>query len=229
MAFLRLNVRKKLHTAEGMQDLSVALEIDKDEFVAFSGPSGAGKTTVLRMIAGLTDPDEGTVACNGAIWFESARVNVPPQKRNVGFMFQDYALFPTMSVRKNIEYGLCKGADRSRVDFLLETFQLKGLEKRIPGHLSGGQQQRVALARALAPEPRLLLLDEPLSALDPDMRLSLQEELLRAHKEFPIPTIMVSHDVVEMRRLCSRVIFLKNGAVECQGKPAEILKVSAVS
>jgi molybdate transport system ATP-binding protein len=230
MAFLSLSVSKSLHTPAGMRDLAVALEIEEDDFIGLTGPSGSGKTSLLRLIAGLTNPDSGTIICSGDVWFDRQRkINVPIQQRHVGFMFQDYALFPSMNVRRNIEYGLPAKGDKTRADFLIETFGLKGLELRIPAYLSGGQQQRVALARALAPSPRLLMLDEPLSALDPEMRISLQDILQQAHNDYPVPTIMVSHDATEMRRLCTRVVILRDGAVQRQGTPAEVFGADSIA
>jgi len=223
MPSFSLSVRKRLQTADGERVLDITMEVGANERVALFGPSGAGKTTLLRMIAGLSTPDSGRIAFNNEVWFDSETgINVPSQNRGVGFVFQDYALFPAMSVEKNIAYGLRKAQTSRRKDFLLESFGLQEFRHRLPHTLSGGQRQRTALARALAPNPRILLLDEPLSALDPLMRASLQEELDRTHRQMPVPTILVSHDMAEIFRLSNRVFCLQSGAIVKSGPPREV-------
>jgi molybdate transport system ATP-binding protein len=224
---LQLSVRKRLHTTGGDRVLDIQLELGDSEFVALFGPSGAGKTTLLRMIAGLTAPDEGFISMDGEMWFDSAKkIDLPPQKRRVGLVFQDYALFPTMTVEKNIAYGIRGPADKDRVHYLMEAFDLAQLCNRYPDTLSGGQKQRVALARALAPQPRILLLDEPLSALDPAMRFALQEELGRVHRDMPVLTFLVSHDLGEIFRLTGRVFHCVDGKIIASGPPHEIFGAS---
>jgi molybdate transport system ATP-binding protein len=197
--------------------------------VSFFGPSGAGKTTMLRLIAGLTEAEEGYLKVDDEVWLDSKTgVNLAPRKRRVGFVFQDYALFPNMTVRENLRFA--QGApDRKHVDELLEIFGLTGLQGRKPATLSGGQCQRVALARALARRPRILLLDEPLSALDLEMRISLQDEIMKVHRLWNITTILVSHDLPEVFKLCDRVFSFRNGAVTDEGNPHDIFSKSRMS
>jgi molybdate transport system ATP-binding protein len=218
---IALDIRKKLFSAQGEFMLDVQLRVGQGEFVTLFGESGAGKTTLLRCLAGLVQPDDGFIRVQGETWFERGTM-LPPQQRRAGYMFQDYALFPNMSVRGNLEFALRKGANRRRVDELIELMALGELQYRKPGMLSGGQQQRVALARALASEPRLLLLDEPFSALDHDTRLRLQDEVLRLQRHYGLTTIMVSHDVGEVYRLSQRVLLLEHGRLVQQGSPAEV-------
>jgi molybdate transport system ATP-binding protein len=218
---IELDIRKKLFSARGEFMLDVQLQVGQGEFVTLFGESGAGKTTLLRCLAGLAQPDDGSIRVQGETWFGRGAV-LPPQRRRAGYMFQDYALFPNMSVRGNLEFALRKGASRRRVDELLELMALGELQHRKPAMLSGGQQQRVALARALASEPRLLLLDEPFSALDHDTRLRLQDEVLRLQRHYGLTTIMVSHDVGEVYRLSQRVLLLEHGRLVQQGSPSDV-------
>ncbi len=172
-------LKKELHTAEGPLSLAVDLEIENGNFVSLFGQSGAGKTTILRMIAGLTPPREELVAVEGEVWFDSRKkINLPAHKRQIGFVFQDYSLFPHMTVRENLEFALYDRKDKGMIDELLDMVHLTELQNRRPDDLSGGQKQRVALARAVVRQPKIFLLDEPLSALDVDLRLKLQEEIL---------------------------------------------------
>jgi molybdate transport system ATP-binding protein len=203
--------------------MEIELSVAPRQFVALFGPSGAGKTTVLRMIAGLTTPDEGAISMDGEIWFDSAKkINLPPQKRGVGLVFQDYALFPSMTIEKNIAYGIRGPSDKSRMQYLIDTLDLKELCKRFPDTLSGGQKQRVALARALVTKPHILLLDEPLSALDPAMRRMLQDELAGVHRDFQVTTFLVSHDVGEIFKLAQRMFHLASGEIIASGSPQEV-------
>ncbi|HOP39846.1 MAG TPA: ATP-binding cassette domain-containing protein [Geobacteraceae bacterium] len=226
---IELSIKKKLFTASGEFTFKADLNIDRGEIVSFFGPSGVGKTTLLRIIAGLTEADEGFVRVDGQTWFDSATgTNLPPGRRKVGFVFQDYALFPNMSVRENLLFAQPK-VDKRHVDELLDIFELTKLQHRRPGFLSGGQNQRVALARALARKPELLLLDEPLSALDNEMRNTLQDEILEIHRLWGITTILVSHDLPEVFKLCNRVITFHNGSVSDDGNPYDIFAKSKIS
>jgi len=212
---------KALHTAAGPRLLDVALTLAPGELVALSGPSGAGKTTLLRMLAGLSRPDGGFLTFDGQPWYDHARRQwLPPQRRPLGFVFQDYALFPNMTVRQNLAFAAEGQPDARRiVDELLELLELSELAERRPAVLSGGQQQRVALARALARRPRLLLLDEPLSALDLPTRLRLQDALADLHQRFELTTVLISHDPAEIARLADRVVELDLGQVVRVGPP----------
>jgi len=213
-------------TSEGTKTLEVNTEIETQELLCLFGHSGAGKTTLLRILAGLTKPDKGRIVFDDTVWFDSdKKINLPPQKRNVGFMFQDYALFPNMSVERNISFAQ-KEKDMHEVEKLISLFDLQSLKKQKPDKLSGGQKQRVALARALAAKPTLLMLDEPLSALDWDMRTELQDEIIKAHLLLNTVTLLVSHDIQEVHKVASSVIMLKNGEVIKRGVPAEVFNAT---
>lgn len=227
---IRASIFKRLHGANGEFSLDASLEVAEGEFVALFGASGVGKTTLLRCIAGLEQPEQGSIVVRGETWLDSAaRLNLPPQQRRVGYMFQDYALFPNMTVRGNLEFALRKGADQKRINELLELMALGELQHRKPDSLSGGQKQRVALARALISEPRLLLLDEPFSALDAEMRSRLHDEILRLQKHFGITTVIVSHDVSEVCKLTSRVMMMEAGRIVQQGKPIDVFSAGQTS
>ncbi|MDZ7849912.1 MAG: ABC transporter ATP-binding protein [Halodesulfurarchaeum sp.] len=207
---------------------SVSLTVQDGEFFTLVGPSGCGKTTSLRIIAGLTEPSAGTVRIGG-----KSMAGVPPEDRNVGIVFQNYALFPHMTVAENIAYGLQfhdppRGVSRNaRVEELLELVDLSGLEKREPDTLSGGQQQRVALARALAPVPDLLLLDEPMSALDARLRDRLRRTVREIQSELGITTIYVTHDQAEALAASDRIAVLHDGRVEQVGRPEAVYRSPA--
>jgi len=219
---LDFHLLKALHTAAGPRTLDVRLALPPGELLAISGPSGAGKTTLLRLLAGLDRPDGGFVRAAGHTWYDGGarRQWLPPQRRPLGFVFQDYALFPNMTVRENLAFAAEGQADKNQViPELLELLELTELAERRPAVLSGGQQQRVALARALARRPRLLLLDEPLSALDLPTRLRLQHALAEVHQRFALTTILISHDPAEIARLATRVLELDLGQVRRVGPP----------
>jgi molybdate transport system ATP-binding protein len=190
------------------------------------GPSGCGKTTALRCLAGLLQPEAGTIRCGSEVWFDADRgVHRPPQRRGVGFLFQDYALFPHLTVSGNVGYaltGLSRTEREHRIGDLLETFGLAGLEDRHAHQISGGQQQRVSLARTLARRPRLLLLDEPLSALDGPTREELRPELRQRLAEFRTPVVLVTHDRTEAMALADHLIVMDCGRVVQQGPPADV-------
>ena len=215
------HLTKALHTAAGPRTLDVALTLAPGELLALSGPSGAGKTTLLRLLAGLSRPDSGYLKVENQTWFDHARRQwLPPQRRPLGFVFQDYALFPNMTVRENLAFAAEGQPDaRHIINELLSLLELAELAERRPAVLSGGQQQRVALARALARRPRLLLLDEPLSALDLPTRLRLQAALADIHQRFGLTTVLISHDPAEIARLAHRVVELDLGHVRRVGPP----------
>ena len=198
--------------------LAINLTLKKGEFIALSGVSGSGKTTILRIVAGLEEAF-GEIIVDGEIWLNE-KIKKPIQKRDIGFVFQDYALFPNLSVIDNLLYVK---KDKDLAKQLLNLTDLYELKNRYPNSLSGGQKQRVSLCRALMKRPKILLMDEPLSALDPHMRLKLQDEILTLHKEFKTTTIMVSHDPSEMYKLASRVLVLKDGKIIDDGLPKDIL------
>lgn len=217
-----IDFNKTFQGAATHLDLQVQTQLQAGQFVAMVGPSGAGKTTILRMLAGLTEPDSGKLLVDGEVWFDSAnKINLAPQRRSIGFVFQDYALFPNLSVRQNVGYALGTG-DTAWLDELLDFTGLTVLQSRSPTTLSGGQKQRVALARAIAAKPRLLLLDEPLSALDIEMRMQLQEELSRLQHRFGYTTVMVSHDLGEVFKLAQHVLRVDGGKIVQTGTPAQI-------
>ncbi len=213
-----INVQKTLQGSTGEMALYVDINIDKHAFIALAGESGSGKTTLLRILAGL-ETSKGVIDVSGVLW-QSGSKSITPQKRRIGFVFQDYALFANMSVEQNLLYV---AKDHNLAKHLLEMTGLYALKDRLPATLSGGQKQRVSLCRAMMNRPRLLLMDEPLSALDPAMRNKLQHDILKLHKEFGTTTIMVSHDPSEIYRLADRVIILKQGKVIQDGSPKEVL------
>lgn len=224
-----IDIEKMMHTAEGTLTLKVQTSISPGELVALFGPSGAGKTSLLRILAGLVIPDIGLIRFGNTVWFDSInKINLAPQKRNIGLMFQDFALFPNMTVEQNIQFAQPE-KDWNSVNELLQLFGLQEFRKRKINNLSGGQKQRVALARALARKPQLLLLDEPLSALDAGMRTALQDEIALVHQRSGITTLMVSHDLNEVFRLATRVICIENGKVTHQGKPESAFLDNSVS
>jgi molybdate transport system ATP-binding protein len=194
------------------------------------GPSGSGKTTVLRALAGLDRPDAGAIRFGGETWFDAARgVHVPPQRRRVGLLFQDYALFPHLDVAANVAYGVRapRAARAARVRELAARLGISELLARRPGELSGGQRQRVALARALAPGPRLLLLDEPLSALDAPARAELRGELRRTLEGAGVPAVVVTHDRVEALALGDRMVVMVGGEIRQAAPVAEVFGAPA--
>lgn len=220
---ISLNFNKRLDGPEGSMDLQIHLKILAGQFLTLYGESGAGKTSCLRILAGLMRPDSGSIQVNDEIWFDAEnKINLRPQQRTVGFVFQDYALFPHMTVLQNLEFALKKKQNRAIVKNLIEMIELGALKDKKPATLSGGQKQRVALARTLVQKPQILLLDEPLAALDTNLRYRLQEQILNAHKEFGLTTIMVSHDIGEIIKLSDKVVVLKQGKKQKQGSPMEV-------
>jgi putative spermidine/putrescine transport system ATP-binding protein len=223
MAYLELqNVSKLFGAVAAVKDFNLAVE--KGAFVSLLGPSGCGKTTTLRMIAGFETPDAGTIILDDA-----DITNVPPNKRGTGMVFQAYALFPNMSVCDNVAFGLevtghPKREVAERVREMLALVRLEDTAKRFPHQLSGGQQQRIALARALAIRPRVLLLDEPLSALDAVVRVALRGEIRRIQLELGITTVYVTHDQEEALSISDRVVVMNQGLIEQAGSPEEIYR-----
>lgn len=215
---IKIDINKELHGQIGNINLEVNLHINEGEFIAITGKSGSGKTTLLRILAGLESAN-GKVLVDGKPWLEDKK-SLAIQKRNIGFVFQDYALFENMNVLQNLLYV---NKDKNLAFKLLEMTDLKNLINRYPNSLSGGQKQRLSICRALMNKPKLLLLDEPLSALDPKMRNSLQNEILALHKEFKTTTIMISHEPREIYKLSNRVILLEDGKILNDGTPKEVL------
>jgi putative spermidine/putrescine transport system ATP-binding protein len=221
MTFLELtNVRKSFGNFTAVENFN--LNVQRGEFVSFLGPSGCGKTTTLRMIAGFEKPTSGVIKINDA-----DVTHKPPNQRNVGMVFQSYALFPNMTVGGNIGFGLKiakkpAGEIKKRVEEMLSLIHLPGHANHYPYQLSGGQQQRVALARALAIQPQVLLLDEPLSALDAKIRVELRSEIRRIQQELGITTIYVTHDQEEALSLSDRIVVMSAGKMEQVGTPFEI-------
>ena len=218
-----LDFQKKLYSTQGEVLLKVQCSLKMRELITLFGKSGAGKTTILRILAGLTTPDFGIIKVQDSIWFSSKdKINIPPQKREIGFVFQDYALFPKMSIEENLLFALPKRGDKKHIEELLEIVELQNFRKVKPSMLSGGQQQRVALIRALVRNPKILLLDEPFSALDASMSQRLQEELLKIHQKFELTTFFVSHNLADVFYLSQYVLHLNNGVVDRQGTPSEV-------
>ena len=223
-------IEKTLRAPGGEMKLHLELEFKKGDLVTLYGESGAGKTSTLRMLAGLLTPDRGRIVVGGQTWFDSgSKINLKPQQRKLGFVFQDYALFPHMTVRENLEYGLKSREDKNIVSHLIELVSLEDLQDRRPVTLSGGQKQRVALARALVGKPELLLLDEPLSALDARIRARLQDAILALHREFGLTTLLISHDLGEIHKLSDHVVELEQGSVLRQGSPEQLFLQNRIS
>ena len=215
--------KKTLHTPASHTSFSleVSQSLNFGDFLALFGKSGAGKTTLLRIFAGLTQPDSGYLKVGDEVWCDEG-FSLPPQKRSIGFMFQDYALFPHLNVLQNITFGLSNKKNLDFVQWLVEIMELEPILTRHTHQISGGQAQRVALARALARKPKILLLDEPLSALDSLMRLSLQNLLAKLHQQLGLSTILISHEITEIMRLATKVWCIEGGKVTQSGSVDEI-------
>jgi molybdate transport system ATP-binding protein len=211
-------------------NLQVDLRIKSGQLVTLFGNSGAGKTSILRMVAGLLDPDKGLIKVNHNTWLDTGKgIFQKPQQRKIGFLFQNYALFPNMTVEENLFYALEKKQDKKIVYELIDTIELGDLRNQKPGELSGGQNQRVALARALVRKPEILMLDEPLSALDTQMRMKLQDFILKVHKQYNLTTILVSHDANEVIKMSDEVFLIDEGKITRQGKPVNVFASKRVS
>ncbi|MGH2563177.1 MAG: sulfate/molybdate ABC transporter ATP-binding protein [Ginsengibacter sp.] len=222
---------EKTLTAEyGAMQMHINIDIEQGEFITIYGNSGAGKTSVLRMLAGLLQPDKGLITVNSKTWFDSNnKINVKPQQRKMGFVFQHYSLFPNMTIKENLLFALSKGQDKQIINELISIIELGDLQHRKPGKLSGGQMQRVALARALVRKPEILVLDEPLSALDTNMRMKLQDYILKLHRQFNLITILVSHDPGEVIKMSNKIFILENGRIIKEGKPIDVFTTKKVS
>ena len=220
------HVTKRFDKFVAVQDLD--LQIQDRGFITLLGPSGCGKTTTLRMIAGLEMPTSGRILIDGVPVFDSEKgINLPPNKRDIGFLFQNYALWPHMTVYENIAFGLemlkwDKARIRKRVDELLALLKIEQFEKRYPAELSGGQQQRVAIARTLAPSPKVLFMDEPLSNLDAKLRQEMRTELKRLHSDTNSTFVYVTHDQLEAMTLSTKVCLMDTGVLQQYAPPLEI-------
>ncbi|PAF42428.1 ATP-binding cassette domain-containing protein [Helicobacter sp. 11S02596-1] len=218
---IELDFEKTLDGNHGTFLLQVSLKLPRGKFFSIFGKSGAGKTTILRILSGLENPDKGRIVVGNRVYFDSHKgFNLPIQQRKIGFVFQNYALFPHLNVYENIIFG--HSGDKTRIEEVMALMELDGLSKKKITALSGGQAQRVALARALASSPDILLLDEPLSALDGEMRSKLQEELKRLIAHFGITAFLVSHDLGEVFKLSDEVICLQDGKIAKRGTPDEV-------
>ncbi|HTX73061.1 MAG TPA: ATP-binding cassette domain-containing protein [Rectinemataceae bacterium] len=215
MNMVHFDLKKQLRAGDHLFHLDAAYCLQEGAFLGIRGASGSGKTTLLRCLAGLCRPDSGCTTVGAETWYSGATgLFLPPQRRSVGFVFQEYALFPHMTVYGNVFYAT---GDRARTMELLELTRMDTLAKHFPRELSGGQKQRTAVARALGRKPRLLLLDEPFSALDEDLRRSLGDELYRIQAETRVTAILVSHSREEISRLCDEVLELSEGRIVAAG------------
>ncbi|MGN7403388.1 ATP-binding cassette domain-containing protein [Cytobacillus praedii] len=206
---LVVEIQKRLHHFELDVHFSVGNEI-----VVLFGPSGSGKTTILNNVSGLSHPEQGTIQLGDVTYFSKGKKPIPVQRRKIGYLFQDYALFPHMTVEKNILYGVNKQQSKGHTEVissLIEELGIEHLLSKYPKQISGGEKQRVALTRALATEPRLLLLDEPFSALDSKTRIQCHEQLLTLHKKWNIPILLVTHNLEEAQKLGDRILFMEKG------------------
>ncbi|EAI3898872.1 sulfate/molybdate ABC transporter ATP-binding protein [Campylobacter coli] len=224
---IKIDIKLPINTAKGKKQLELNTCLKANEITAIFGESGAGKTTLLKIIAGLIKPEFGHIEVGDELWLDTQKnINLAIQKRKIGFVFQDYALFPNMSVKENISYA---ATSKQKVEELLSLMNLENLAKIYPKNLSGGQAQRVALARALAREPQILLLDEPLSALDFKMRSFLQDELVKILQHFKITTLLVSHDLAEIYKLSHRILELSDGKIIKDARTNEFFTSSNLS
>ena len=223
-----IDVKKSFNNIQALKGIS--LTIEEGEFVAIVGPSGCGKTTLLRLIAGFEEPTEGQIYMDNKC-VASKKSSIPPEKRNLGMVFQAFALWPHMKVKEQIHFPLkhhrfvdqsLKNDKNARVDEMLKLVGLLEFAERLPGDLSGGQKQRVAIARALAPEPSLLLMDEPLSSLDAKLRIELRNEIQTIHQKTNTSIVYVTHDQSEALAMADRIVVMKDGAIEQMGTPEEI-------
>ncbi len=221
---IQITLQKSLDAVNGKMLLDIDITIDQGNFITLYGNSGAGKTSILKMISGLLEADKGYIKVDHKIWLDTdKKICLKPQQRKIGFMFQEYALFPNMTVKENLLFALEKGQDNAIVHELIQITELEQLQNSKPDKLSGGQKQRVALARAMVRKPEILMLDEPLSALDQDMRSKLQNYILKIHQTYNITTILISHEIGEVIKMSNHVFIIEKGKIIKQGKPIELL------
>lgn len=227
---IEISIHKTLNFSNGDLKLQLETNLDEGSFTTLYGKSGAGKTSSLRILAGLLSPDYGKLIVHNSVWLDTEKnINLTPQQRKIGFVFQDYALFPNMTVRENLTYALNKGEDKQIVEDLIELIELGELQNRKPETLSGGQKQRIAIARALVSKPDLLLLDEPLTALDAELKKKLQDYILEIHRTFKLTTLMVSHDVSEIIKMSDRILVMDQGKIIKDATPVEVFSGNEVS
>jgi molybdate transport system ATP-binding protein len=220
---IQFNISKTFYSDENSVHLSFNETVKRGQIIGIHGASGVGKTTLLRMLAGLTKPDIGSIKFNDEIWFDSSsKLDLATRHRNIGFVFQEYALFPNMTVLENIEFGLSPLCERCFTDRVIQITGVGGILAQKPSSLSGGQQQRVAFARAVVRKPDLLLLDEPLSALDGGLRSVLQDELLELRDLLDLTIIFSSHSIPEVYKLADSVMGISGGEIDHTGTPSEV-------
>lgn len=227
---IQFNAYKILQTADGELPLDVSLTVEKGQFVAIYGNSGAGKTTILRILAGLTHAENVYIKVGNEVWDDSQKkYHLSVQKRSIGFVFQDFALFPNLTVRENLEFALSKNDSTEIVSELINLMELQSLQNSKPHQLSGGQKQRIALARAIVRKPEILLLDEPLSALDDEMRFKLQDYILKIHQKYQLTTLMITHSIAEIFKLSDKVVVLDKGKIIKEGTPNTVFAAQKIS
>ncbi|WP_286965342.1 ABC transporter ATP-binding protein [Flavobacterium sp. UBA4854] len=227
---IQFDAYKMLQTADGELPLDISLTIKKGEFVSVYGNSGAGKTTILRILAGLTRAEKAVIKVGESVWDDSIKkIHFPVQNRSIGFVFQDFALFPNLTVKENLEFALSKNDSKEIILELIELMELQSLQNSKPQNLSGGQKQRAALARAIVRMPEILLLDEPLSALDDEMRFKLQDYILKIHQKYKLTTLMVSHSISEIFKLSDKVIVVDKGKIVKEGTPENVFSEQKIS
>ena len=224
-----IDIKKKLHGSKGIFELHIFEKIEKHQFIGLYGVSGSGKTTLLRILSGLEKPDSGKIIVDNIIWFDSSsKINLLTQKRLIGYVFQENVLFPNMNVNENLLFSLKKEQSTDLLNELISIMELKTLLNTPIQKLSGGQKQRISLARTLIQQPKLLLLDEPLSALDYEMRNKLQHYILKAHNTYGLTSVIVSHDPWELNKLATEVWKIEEGVISKKGQPALILPLQSL-